>query len=100
MFDFHIGDLDAPLIGLAIEDDLDVFVQLVALGKQLIELMLTEHRAERGLRKLAGSFHVILYVDNRWFGFHHTKVEYGIHLDRDVVAGNEILGRYVEDDGP
>ncbi len=46
-------------VGLLIEDLLDVGVQLVAFGEHLIQFVLTEHRAQRGLGELTGGDHVI-----------------------------------------
>ena len=53
VLDLDIGDLDTPGVGLRVEDLLDVAVQLVALGQHLVELVLAEHRAKRGLCELA-----------------------------------------------
>ena len=54
MLDLDVGDLDAPGIGLRVEDLLDVDVELLALGQHLVEVVLAEHRAQRRLRELAG----------------------------------------------
>ena len=54
VLDLHVGDLDAPGLGGLIENDLDVGVELVALGEQVVHLVLAQHRAQRRLRDLAG----------------------------------------------
>ena len=46
-----------------VEDALDVPVEPLPLREQLVELVLAEHRAQRGLGELAGGFHVLLHVD-------------------------------------
>ena len=68
MLDLDVRDLDAPGVGLLVEDALDVGVELVALGQHLVELVLAEHRAQRGLRELAGRLLEVLDLDDRLLG--------------------------------
>ena len=42
MFDLDRGDLDAPGIGLPVEDFLDVAVELVSFGQHLVKVMLAK----------------------------------------------------------
>ena len=65
VLDLDVGDLDAPGVGLRVEDLLDVEVQPLALGQHLVELVLAEHRAQRGLRQLAGGLEEVLDLDDR-----------------------------------
>src|SRR6267378_148161 len=39
VLDLDVGDLDAPGVGLRVEDSLDVEIELLALGQQLVELV-------------------------------------------------------------
>ena len=93
MLDLDVGDLDAPGVGLLVEDVLDVGVQLVALGQHLVELVLAEHRAQRGLRQLAGRLQIVLDLDDRPLRVDHAEVEHGVDLHRDVVARDHVLAR-------
>src|SRR4249919_761351 len=97
--DLDVGDLDAPGIGLRIEDGADVVVELFALGQHLVQVVLPQHRAQRGLRELAGGFVEVFYVDDRLLRIDHAEVHDGIDLHRDVVARDHILGRHIHDDG-
>ena len=91
MFDLNVGDLDSPLIGLLIQDLLDVQIQTFAFGQQLIEFVLTEHRTKRCLCQLTSRFHVSLNIDNCSLRIHDTKVKYRVNFDRHIVPGNQIL---------
>ena len=64
VLDLDVGHLDAPRVGLLVEDALDVAVQLVALGEHLVELVLAKHRAQRRLCQLTGREHEVLDLDH------------------------------------
>jgi hypothetical protein len=68
VLDLDVGHLDAPGIGLGIEDLLNVVVELVAFGQHLVQLVLAEHRAQRRLGKLAGRIHEVLDLDGGALG--------------------------------
>ena len=70
-------------------------VELVALGQHLVELVLAEHRAQRGLRQLAGRGHEVLDLDDRALGIDDAEIEHRIDLHRDVVARDHVLRRHV-----
>ena len=99
VFDLDIGDLDAPGIGLRVEHLLDVDVQLLALGQQLIQFMFTEHGAQRGLRQLAGGGEEIFDLDDGLLRIEHAEIQHRVNLNRNVVAGNHILRRHIENHG-
>ena len=96
VLDLDSGHLDAPRVGQRIEDSLDVGVQPLARRKHSIELVLSEHGAERGLRELIGGRTEVLDLDGRPFGIHDPEVHDGIHADRYIVPGNNLLWRNVE----
>src|SRR5258705_2286564 len=94
ILDLDGGDLDAPNVGLLIENFLDVGVKSVSFGEHLVQLVLAEHRAKRGLRQLTGRGHVIDDLDDRALGIDDAEVKNGIDLDRNVVARNHVLRRH------
>ena len=71
---------DAPGVGLLVENFLDVGVELVALGEHLVEVVLAQHRAQRGLRELAGRGDEVLDLDNRALGIQHPEIDDRIDL--------------------
>ena len=75
MLDLDVGHLDAPGVGLRVEHLLDVEVELLALGQQLVELVLAEHRAQRGLRELAGRLEEVRHLDHRLRGVDDAEVD-------------------------
>lgn len=62
--------------------------------------MLAEHGTQCGLRELARGDLVVLHLDDGFVGLDHPVVDDGVHLDRDVVTRDQILGRHVVDHGP
>src|SRR6185436_5069889 len=94
ILDLYGGDLDAPDVGLLIENFLDVRVKPVPFGEHLVQFVLAEHRAKRGLRQLAGRGHVIADLDDRALGIDDAEVKNGIDLDRNIVARNHVLRRH------
>ena len=75
VLDLDIRDLDAPGVGGLVEDALDVDVELVALRQHLVQLVLAQHRAQRGLRELARRFERIRDLDDRAFGVDDTEID-------------------------
>ena len=92
--------LDAPGIGVLIENLLQLLIQPIALRQQIVELDLAEHAAQRGLGELRRRVHVVLDLDNRPARVHDAEVEHRVDLDRHVVARDHVLRRHVEDDRP
>src|SRR5688572_25739524 len=96
VLDLHVRDLDAPGVGLAVEHGLDIDVQLLALGEQRVELVLAEHRAQRGLRELARRLEEVRHLDDGVARVDDAEVHHRVHLHRDVVARDDVLRRHVE----
>ena len=90
--------LHAPRLGVLVDDLLELAVDLVALGEQLVELRLAAHAAQRGLRQLRGAVEVVLDRDHRLLGVQHAEVEHRVDLHRDVVARDHFLRRHVHHD--
>src|SRR5262249_28646542 len=98
VLDLHVGDLDAPGLGALVEDLLNVGVQFLTLGQQIVHLVLAEHGAQRGLRHLAGGLVGVRNLDDRLAGIHHSEVHHRVDFDRDVVAGDDILFGHIQHD--
>ena len=89
--DLDGAHLDAPVLGARIEDVLHVDVELGPLGQHLVEFVLSEHRAERGLGQHVGRSAVRLDLNDRFRSIDDVKVEHGVDLDRHVVPRNHVL---------
>src|SRR5258707_5843273 len=100
MFDFDVGHLDTPGVGLLIEDLLNICVEPIPFRQQFVEFVFAENRAQRGLRQLAGRGHKVCDLDDRSLRIDDTEVEDGIDLDRDIVARDHVLGRHVLHNNP
>src|SRR6266478_3444503 len=98
--DLHGRHLDTPPLGLLVEHVLDVGIELVALGQHLVEVVLAEHPAQRGLRELAGGGEIVVDLNHRAIGIDDAEIDHGIDFDRYVVARNYVLGRHLVDDHP
>ncbi len=97
---FDRRHLDAPRVGVLIENLLQLLVQPLALRQQIVELDLPEHAAQRRLRELRRRVDVVLDLDDRPPRIHHPEVEHRVDLDRHVVARDHVLRRHVEDHRP
>src|SRR5205085_6461255 len=79
-----------------VERFLYVEVQLLPLRQKPVELMLAQHRAQRGLRELAGGAEKIDHLYHGFLRIDHTEVNDGVHFHRYVVAGDHVLRRHVQ----
>ena len=98
VLDLDVGHLDPPVIGTLVENRLNIGVELVALGKHVVELVLAEYRSQRRLRELAGRLENVGDPDDGLLGIDDAEVDHGVDLHRNVVARDHVLGRHVEDD--
>ena len=97
MFDLDIGDLDAPALCRVVQDCLDVRIELFALGEHVVQLVLTDYRAQRGLRELTGCLDAILHLNDGFLGVNDAEVNDRVHFHRHVVATDHVLRRHVLD---
>src|ERR1043166_2381221 len=97
VLDLDIGDFDAPAFGLAIEDLLDVAVELVAFGEHLVEIVLAQHRTQCCLRKLAGRLIEVRDLHDSALGIDDLIIDDGGHAYRDIIVRNDVLRRHVVD---
>src|SRR5579872_430303 len=93
LLDLHVRNLYAIRRGVSIKNGLNSQVQLVTVGQQLVQIYLAQYRAQSGLGKLLRLPIIVLHLDDRLIGAHHTPVNYGIHFERDVVTGDDVLWR-------
>ena len=96
VLDLDRGHLHAPGLGRLVDDLLQLFVEPLALGEQLVELGLAEHRAQRGLGDLRGGEQEVFDLDDRLGRVDHAEVGDRVDAGRHVVAGDHLLRRDVE----
>jgi hypothetical protein len=86
---------DSPrfLSGL-VDDLLEMGVDLIPLGQQLVHVAVADHRPQRRLSHLGHREGVILHVEDRLDRVHDPVVDHGVHLERDIVPGDGLLGRH------
>ena len=85
---------------MAVDHLLELLVELLALGEEVVQLDLSEDRPQRRLRQLGGGVHVVLDLDDRLDRPHGAEVHHGVHFHRDVVAGDDVLRRDVQHHRP
>ena len=66
-------DLDAPRVGVLVDDLLELGVELLPLRKEVVKIDLPEEAPERGLGELGGRVEVILDVDDALERLHDLK---------------------------
>ena len=76
-----------------VENALQTQVNFVAMCQQFVEFLLAQHRAQRGLGKLRSLVDVIRNFHDRLVRLNHAQKNDGIHFQRDVVAGDDVLWR-------
>ncbi len=59
--------------------------------------MLAEHGAQRRLRQHVGGGQIVLHMDDGAFRVDHVEIEDRVDLHRDIVAGDHVLGRDLDD---
>jgi hypothetical protein len=85
------GDLDAPLLGLDVEDLADVLVDGVGLRQRLVERVAPDDRAKRGLGDLVDRGGDVLDRHHRAHDVLDAVVGDRRDVDADVVAGDDPL---------
>ena len=76
-----------------VENALQPQIDFFPMRKQFVQFLLAQHRPQRGLRELRSLVHVIRNLDHRLVRIDHAQKNDGIHFQRDVVAGNDVLRR-------
>src|SRR5471032_1430610 len=92
---FHGSDLDAPGLGVLIEDLLQLLVDLLPLREQVVEVELAQSRTQGRLRELGGRVEEVLHLDDGPLGIDDPEVDHRRDLQADVVAGDHVLRRHV-----
>ena len=100
VLDLDDRDLDAPRLRLLVDDALQDLVDLVALGEQLVERVLTEHGAQGGLRDLARAHEVVLDRDDGRARIDDAEVDDGRDTYGDVVLGDDVLRGHLQRHDP
>ncbi len=100
VLDLDRGHLHAPGLGRLVDDLLQLLVEPLALGEQLVELGLAEHRAQRRLGDLRGGEEEVFDLDDRLARVDDAEVGDRVDAGGDVVAGDHLLRRDVERDRP
>jgi len=97
---FHLDelDLDAPGVGVLVDDFLKPGIKFFALRKKLVEINLAERAAERCLGELGRCVQIILDFDDRPDRVDDTEIKDGAHFDRNIIFSDDILGRYLHGD--
>src|SRR5215203_2004854 len=103
--DLHVLDLDhahldAPGLRLLVYDRLQLLVYLLAVGKEVVEVLLPKDAPQGGLGDLAGREDVVLYLQDALVGVDHPEVDHRGHSGGNVVAGYDLLGGHLHGYGP
>ena len=85
------GDLHAPRTGLRINHLLELGVDLVPLGQQMIEVGLAQNAPQRCLADQRRCAHVIEHLDYRLFGIDYPEIDDRVDFHRHVVASDGLL---------
>src|SRR5215217_6804856 len=100
VFDLDHAHLDAPGLRLLVYDRLQLLVYLLAVGKEVVEVLLPKNAPQGGLGDLAGREDVVLDLQDALVGVDHPEVDDGSNAGGYVVAGDDLLGGHLHGDGP
>jgi len=100
LFRLYKRYLDSPWVGLPIQNLLKLHIDPVPLRKQLIQINLPNNASQGGLSELRGGIKIVFDLDNGFVGIHNAKIDDGVHPDRDIIMGDDILGGNVQRHGP
>lgn len=103
---FHVGwelnvleadtfDVDTPFVGLSIDNFADLGGNFVALAEDFVEVEVASDVAEGGLGEGAGGVAVISGFEDGFLSVDDARIDDGVDIDGDVVAGNNFLLRNV-----
>jgi len=92
LFHLHELDLDAPGVGVLLDDGLEAGVQFIPLRKEVVERNLAEDAAQGRLGQLGGGVEIILHIKHALERVDDPEVENGVDLHRNIVLRNDILG--------
>src|SRR6266567_2595526 len=98
VLDLDASHLDAPWLGLVVDDLLQLLVDDVPLRQQLVNGGLAQHRPKRGLRDLGRCVDVVQDLNDRALRVDHLEVDDGVDLGGHVVLGDDLLRRHLERD--
>ena len=79
---------------------LQLLVQLVPLGEKIIELNLPQHIPQCGLGQKGRRQLVVFHLNHSLFRFSHPVVNDRIHLDADIVLGDDHLLGHINGEDP
>ena len=99
VLDLDHRHLDPPRRRGLVDDRLQDRVDLVALGEELVEHVLSQDRAERRLRDLRRRDHVVLDLDDRRVRLDDAEVRNGVDPHGHVVLRDHFLRRHVQRHG-
>src|SRR5919106_5752279 len=74
-------------------------IQPFPFRQHLIEIVLAEDGAQRGLCKLVRGGMEVGYLDDRLLRIDEPKIDHRVDLDRDIVTRDDILAWHIQDYG-
>ena len=92
LFHLHELDLDAPRVGVLLDDCLEAGVQFIPLRKEVVERNLAEDASQGRLGQLGRGVEIILHVNHGLERVDDPEVENGVDLHRDIILRDDILG--------
>ena len=94
----HHTHLHTPGFGLIVDNHLQLAVDLIPLGQEIVQFALPHHRAQGGLGYLLGRHQIVDHIHHRGFRVQDTEVADRIDFDGHVVFGDGFLGGHVQRD--
>lgn len=84
-------DVDAPFVGLGVNDFADLSGNFVALAKDFVKVEIAGDVAESGLSESASGIAIISSFENGFASINNASVNDCIYINGDVVASDNFL---------
>ncbi len=91
VLEFNIFDIDAPFVGLSVNNFANLGRDFVAFAEDFVEIKITSHITEGGLRKRAGGVSVIGGLKDGFGRVNNTEINNCIDIDGNIVARDDFL---------
>ena len=85
---------------MMVQNLLQLLVQFIALGEQIIQFNLAQHVPQGGLRQQRCGHLVVLHLDDGSRGIDHPVVDNRIHFYAHVILGYDYLLGHVNREDP
>lgn len=95
VLEFNILDVNAPLVGLGVNDLADLCGDLVAFAENFVEVEIASHVPKSSLGESAGGIRIVGSLKDGFGGVDNAEIDDSVDINSDIVASDNFLLRNV-----